>query len=100
MGIIWANKMKKFIVIENIKPDCLLKVYQRYFRDGRMLPDGLCYLNSWLEKDGSRCFQIMETNQPELFQVWAEKWRDLIDFEFIEIGEAPTREAVELSGPK
>ena len=54
-----------------------------------MLPEGLTYLNSWLEKDGDRCFQLMETNDPSLFQVWLENWKDLVGIEVIEIGEKP-----------
>jgi len=54
-----------------------------------MLPDGLVYLNSWLEKDGDRCFQLMETNDPALFQVWIENGKDLVTFEVIEIARKP-----------
>jgi len=81
--------VKKYVVIENIKPGCLEKVYERFYRLGRMMPDGLFYLNSWLEKNGNRCFQLIETNDSELFPKWTTHWEDLIDFEFIEIGEEP-----------
>jgi hypothetical protein len=54
-----------------------------------MLPDGLFYLNSWLEKDGDRCFQLMETNDPSLFRKWLEPWKDLATIEVIEIGQKP-----------
>ena len=70
-------------------PGCKEKVYERFHEKGRMLPDGLAYLESWLEKDGNRCFQLMETNDPSLFGVWFEHWKDLITIEVIEIGEKP-----------
>ena len=54
-----------------------------------MLPEGLIYLNSWLEKDGDRCFQLMETDDPSLFTVWTARWKDLVSFEVIEISEKP-----------
>ena len=54
-----------------------------------MLPEGLTYLNSWLEKDGNRCFQLKETNNSALFDVWFEHWKDLQTIEVIEIGEKP-----------
>ena len=56
-----------------------------------MLPEGLAYLDSWLEKDGDRCFQLMETNDPSLFKVWLENWMDLVSIEVIEIGEKPNK---------
>ncbi len=52
-----------------------------------MLPDGLIYINSWLEKDGDRCFQLMETDNVSLFDAWIENWKDLTAFEIVEIGE-------------
>ena len=58
-------------------------VYERAAAHGRMLPDGLRYLDSWVVDDGrlDRCFQLMETDDPALFDVWFERWRDLGDFE-------------------
>ncbi|MAZ69459.1 MAG: hypothetical protein CMK45_02555 [Porticoccus sp.] len=56
-----------------------------------MLPDGLHYINSWLTKDGSRCFQLMETEQFELFQEWTKNWGDVTRFEILEVGEKPEK---------
>ena len=56
--------MKQYMVIETFFPGCKGKIYERFHAKGRRLPDGLAYLNSWLEKDGNRCFQLMETNEP------------------------------------
>lgn len=81
--------MTRFMVIETFRPGCKEKIYQRFHEKGRMLPDGLLYLDSWLEKDGNRCFQLMETEDTRLFESWAENWKDLVDFEIIEIGEKP-----------
>jgi hypothetical protein len=77
------------MVIERFLPGCKDKVYQRFHRKGRMLPDGLVYVNSWLEKDGDRCFQLMETDDPSLFQPWAASWKDLVAMEIVELGEKP-----------
>lgn len=81
--------MKQYMVIETYKPGCKDKVYERFNEKGRMLPEGLAYINSWLEKDGDRCFQLMETNDQSLFQPWIEHWNDLVEFEIVEIGEKP-----------
>jgi hypothetical protein len=54
-----------------------------------MMPEGLNYVDSWLEKDGDRCFQLMETDNPALFPEWTKNWDDLTHFEIIEIGPKP-----------
>jgi hypothetical protein len=58
-------------------------VYERAAERGRMLPAGLHYLDSWIVDDGDldRCFQLMETDDPSLFDVWLDNWRDLGEFE-------------------
>ena len=56
-------------------------VYQRVTARGRMLPDGLAYLNSWVTADLDQCFQLMETDDPALFDAWTECWSDLVSFE-------------------
>ncbi len=75
----------KYMVIETFKSGKKDQVYERFNEKGRLLPEGLIYIDSWLEKDGNRCFQLMETNQPTLFEKWVEKWVDLIEFEIIPI---------------
>lgn len=65
------------MVIEHFAPGCKTKTYERFHAKGRMVLEGLLYLNSWLEKDGDRCFQLIETNDPSLFQVSFEHWKDL-----------------------
>lgn len=83
--------MPRYMVIESFFENCLDKVYERFHRKGRMLPEGLHYLDSWLSKDGRRCFQLMETESRELFQQWTRKWDDLTRFEIIEIGDKPAQ---------
>lgn len=77
--------MKKYMVIEHFKPNCFDKIYERYNAKGRILPEGLCYLNSWVNKEKNICYQLMETNNENLFQEWIEHWKDLTDFEIIPI---------------
>jgi hypothetical protein len=78
-------------------------VYDRAARHGRMLPDGLRYIDSWVVDDGAldRCFQLMETDDPALFDVWLERWRDLGSFEVFPVissAEAAARVDVTWSG--
>ena len=50
-----------------------------------MMPDGLKYVDSWVESDLARCFQLMECDDPELLQQWTSHWQDLVDFEIVSI---------------
>ena len=52
---------------------------------GRLFPEGLHFKNSWVNKEKNICFQLMEANDPELFDAWFEKWNDLVDFELCPI---------------
>ena len=74
-------------------------VYERAAASGRMLPDGLHYLDSWVVADKmDRCFQLMETNDPVLFGAWTAQWSDLVAFEILPVltsGEAAGRAAAE-----
>ena len=58
-----------------------------------MLPEGLDYVDSWPEENGSRCFQLMMTDSPELLDGWTDQWDDLVRFEIVPVVESPTRTA-------
>ena len=61
-------------------------VYERAAEGGRMLPPGLSYLDSWIDEVGlARCFQLMETEDPRLFDEWIAKWSDLVEFEIVPV---------------
>jgi hypothetical protein len=60
-------------------------VYERARDRGRMLPEGLHYVESWVEKGLGRCFQLMETDDPALFGAWTAEWDDLADFEIVPV---------------
>ena len=74
-----------YMVIERYKgsPDA---IYERALEKGRMLPDGLEYLDSWVEADRrDRCFQLMRTEDFALFETWIANWIDLVDFEVVAV---------------
>ena len=73
------------MVLETFRQGCKARVYERFRNEGRMLPDGLRYIDSWVEKNGDRCFQLMETDSPALFDQWMASWTDLVSFEIIEL---------------
>ena len=80
-----------FMVIEKFRQDKKSLVYERYKQKGRMLPKGLAYIDSWVESGGDRCFQLMQTDQVELFDKWISNWYDLVEFEIIQVEISPTR---------
>jgi hypothetical protein len=75
-----------FIVIERLGGrEGAAAVYRRYRERGRMTPDGLRYVASWVEPDYGRCFQLMECDDPALLDRWAARWQDLVEFEFVPV---------------
>jgi hypothetical protein len=61
-------------------------VYQRARERGRMLPAGLRYVDSWIDAQNlSRCFQLMEADEPELFDGWVAEWSDVGEFEIVPV---------------
>ena len=65
-------------------------VYERAAEQGRMLPEGLVYLDSWIDESLSRCFQLMETDDPALFDDWIANWSDLAEFEVVPVIDSAT----------
>ena len=74
-----------FMVIERFKNRDAAPVYKRFREHGRMAPDGLKYIDSWVETNFDRCFQLMECDDAKLFEEWIAHWKDLVDFEVVEV---------------
>ena len=84
-----------YLVVEHFRGGDPVPVYRRFREDGRQLPDGLRFVSSWVTTDLGRCYQVMETDQPELFDEWFASWADLVQFELIPVvTSAEAREAV------
>ncbi len=69
-------------------------VYARFRDRGRLAPEGLRYINSYVSDDGARCYQVMECDEWAMLETWMSAWRDLVDFEVIPVigsAEAATR---------
>jgi hypothetical protein len=64
-----------FMIIERFKDSDMLPIYKRVRDEGRMFPEGLKYIDSWVEPNFSRCFQVMECDDLRLLQEWALQWR-------------------------
>ncbi len=89
-----------FLVIEHFKNQDAEAVYKRFQDEGRMMPEGLRYVDSWVEANFNRCFQLMECDDPLLFQQWIFEWRDLMEFEIVPVvPSAKTKEAISKNHP-
>jgi hypothetical protein len=86
-----------FMVIERFKNRDALAVYRRFREQGRMMPEGLKYVGSWVEVNFDRCFQLMECDDLRLFQQWVVQWQDLGEFEIIPV--VPSKETLEAIEP-
>ena len=73
-----------YLIVEHFKGDPAA-VYRRFRDRGRMTPDGLRYVQSWVTEDFQRCFQIMECDDPALLDGWMDRWRDLVTFEVLPV---------------
>jgi hypothetical protein len=87
-----------FMVIERFKNRDAVAIYRRFREQGRMMPDGLQYVESWIESNFDRCFQLMECDDPRLFQQWIIQWQDLMEFEIIPV--VPSKDVLEVVTPK
>ncbi len=74
-----------YMVVEHYKTPGALEIYRRARDRGRLLPEGLRYQSSWVDLDFATCYQLMETDQPELFNAWTAAWKDLVDFEIVPV---------------
>jgi hypothetical protein len=74
-----------FLVIERFKGRDPVPVYARLRERGRALPDGLRYVDSWVEASFERCFQLMETDDAAALQRWVLEWKDLVEFEIVPV---------------
>ena len=71
----------RYMVIEHYRNGDAVPVYRRFRDRGRMAPDGLTYLESWVDEPMQRCYQLMETDDPALLDAWIANWSDIVDFE-------------------
>jgi hypothetical protein len=85
-----------FMVIERFRDNDMVPIYRRVRDAGRGLPQGLRYIDSWVEPNFSRCFQLMECDDARVLQEWSLQWRGTgASFEFIPVvSSAVTREVV------
>jgi hypothetical protein len=89
---------RTFMVVERFKNNDAVPVYRRFRDKGRMMPDGLAYIASWVDENFERCYQVMETYDRRLLDEWMANWKDLMDFEVSPV--ITSKEAMERIRPK
>lgn len=73
------------MVIERCKGGAAPEIYRRFREKGRMMPEGLEYVSSWISDDLKTCWQVMQTDNREKFEQWTRNWDDLMEFEIVEV---------------
>jgi hypothetical protein len=73
--------MALYMVVEHFRHGDPKPVYERFHARGRLAPEGLTYVASWVTVDLAHCYQVMETADPALLEQWMAAWRDLVEFE-------------------
>jgi hypothetical protein len=71
----------QYLVIERFRGGDPAPVYRRFREQGRLAPDGLAYVASWVTADLTSCYQVMETADRALLEAWMARWSDLVEFE-------------------
>ena len=82
-----------FMIVERFKSGDPVPVYRRFREKGRMAPEGVAYINSWVTPDLTTCYQVMESPDRERLDEWLDRWRDLVDFEVIQVLSSPEAQA-------
>jgi hypothetical protein len=70
-----------YMIVEKYRGGDPTPVYRRFRERGRLAPEGLRYISSWVTSDLNRCFQVMECDDPHLLDEWMSQWQDLVEFE-------------------
>ena len=87
-----------YLIIEDFRGGDAVPVYRRYRDSGRLAPEGLVYVTSWVTPDLKRCYQVMECNDRSLLEEWMSRWEDLVEFEVVPV--IRSSEAASLVAPR
>jgi len=74
-----------FMVVERFKPGKAHEIYRRFRERGRLAPEDVKYVASWVDLRFERCFQVMEAENEARLRLWTAHWDDLTDFEIVPV---------------
>jgi hypothetical protein len=89
-----------FMIVERFRNGDAAPVYERFRERGRMAPDGLIYITSWVTTDLTRCYQVMACDDRRLLDEWMSNWKDIVDFEVFPVMTSPEASAAVQSKPQ
>lgn len=87
-----------YMIVEHFRGGDPLPVYRRFRDRGRLAPEGLQYVASWVDAGFERCFQLMQTEDRRLLDAWIANWSDLVEFEVHRV--TPSSEAAAAIAPR
>ena len=87
-----------YMVVETFRDGDARPVYRRFRDRGRLAPDGVRYLASWVTTDLRQCYQVMECEDPALLDAWMAAWRDIVDFDVVPV--VTSSDAVDVIAPR
>lgn len=87
-----------YMVVEHFRNGDAASVYRRFRDQGRMAPEGVAYVSSWVDENFQRCYQLMETHDRRLLDKWMVQWSDLVEFEVNPV--LTSKEAAEKIAPR
>jgi hypothetical protein len=86
-----------YMIVEHFKNRDAVPIYRRFKEKGRLAPEGLRYVSSWVDSKMQICFQLMETHDRKLIDAWMLNWEDIVDFEVFQV--MSSEEAAEKNAP-
>ena len=86
-----------YMIVERFRPGKVKELYKRFDEKGRLMPEGVTYINSWIDEKVEVCFQLMEAESMEKLQAWTDAWSDLCEFEVFPVISSPDAKQKALS---
>ncbi|MEQ9098329.1 MAG: DUF3303 family protein [Imperialibacter sp.] len=87
-----------YMIVEKFRPGKVKELYKRFDEKGRLMPEGVTYINSWIDEKVEVCFQLMEAESMEKLQEWMDAWSDLCEFEVFPVISSADAKQKALSG--
>lgn len=97
MAGLWRKRLL-YMVVEHFRNGDPVPVYRRFRERGRLMPDGVNYVSSWVDEKLETCFQLMEADDPAFLNEWISNWNDVADFEIYPV--MSSSEAAEQVAPR
>ena len=87
-----------YMIVEHFRNQDPIPVYRRFRDRGRLAPEGLQYVSSWVDEKLARCFQLMEARDRGLLDEWIANWTDIVEFEVYPV--ISSKQAAEAVAPR